>query len=207
MYRNPEMPSHPGGPSPSDLGWIYVAYDVRELNECKIGLTRGSLWARMRDTTNPYYALFAAFRVPSSSHAEILQIEAYLQRKAGGGRPISHFRSGRDSEWYPSSPDSALLYLIEIFPNCFGEAGLVTMDMDGVDFTQCIYLPQLHAEQLSNADGAFAPNLLQFHANGGDWLAGMTPDEISRYRNQFGVRAPSNLVDRICFYLHRRARP
>jgi hypothetical protein len=202
MYVAPNSPTQPGGPNPSDLGWIYVAYDVRQLDECKIGLTRGPLWNRMTETTNPYYALFVAFRVPSPNHFEIHKMERFLQHKAGI-YPIPHFRSGNDSEWYAAAPESALLTLVEVFPNCFGGTGPVRMDSDGADFTECIYLPELNAERLQNFRGAFIPSLLEFHANGGNWLSGITPEQTKRYRNVYFVQAPANLMDRICFYLHR----
>jgi len=202
MYIDPNSPTHPGGPKPSEQGWIYVAYDVRHLEQCKIGLTRGPLWDRMTDTTNPYYALFVAFRVPASSHFEIHKIEAFLQQKAGI-YPVSHFRSGNDSEWYESAPESALLHLIEIFPNCFDDTGPVRMDDCGADFTECIYLPELSAHRLENFRHTFGQDLLAFHANGNHWLNELTPEQIKRYRSVYFVQAPPNLMDRICFYLHR----
>jgi hypothetical protein len=205
MYIDPNSPTQPGGPSPSDNGWIYVAYDVRHLDECKIGLTRGPLWDRMTNTTNPYYALFVAFRVPFSSHFEIGKIEAFLQRKAGID-PILHFRSGNKSEWFATTPVNALLMLIEVFPNCFDNTGPVRMDSDGADFTGCIYLPELSAQRLQSFHGTFVPSLLDFHANGGNWLSGITSEQLKRYRSTYFVQAPAKLMDRICFYLHRRSR-
>jgi hypothetical protein len=175
MYVDPNAPTQPLGPNPFDLGWIYVAYDIRHLNECKIGLTRGPLWNRMTDTTNPYYALFVAFRVPASSHFEIGNIEKFLKHKAGI-YPIPHIRSGNDSEWYRTAPDAALLTLVEVFPNCFGDTGHVRMTSDGADFTECIYLPEISTQRLKNFNSAFVPSLLDFHANGGNWLSGITPE-------------------------------
>jgi len=160
----------------------------------------------MTNTTNPYYGLFAAFRVPVDYHNEIKGIEGFLQR-ATHEYGIPHLRTGNPSEWYRVAPDEALRQIVEVFPNWLGPDGYVQVDEDGVDFTQWIYLPGIDPSRLYMRQyEPFVDELLRYFANGGNWLFGLTHDQITYYRRVLAVNGPSELLDRLCFYLHRARR-
>ncbi|WP_330944128.1 GIY-YIG nuclease family protein [Vibrio diabolicus] len=80
-------------------GWIYICVDPKDISICKIGMTKRELYARMTETTNPDYIVFAAYQVPED---EARAIEKYVHRDLSrfGIDRQSHRMTGRDSEWF-----------------------------------------------------------------------------------------------------------
>ncbi|MDQ0045405.1 GIY-YIG nuclease family protein [Variovorax boronicumulans] len=202
MYVNSEQPSHLGGPGPDELGWIYIAYDARCLDMCKIGFTRGPLWSRFAQTTaNPWYVLFAAFKIPPEDHGEIAKIEKFFHRKIYEA-PIQHLMSNESSEWFPVSPGDALQQLVSAYPRCIQ----VPMDYGEFDFTSIVYFPQVNPDAFADQYGYVAPFLSYNVYGGGYWLAGMTERQTHWARDVNSICAPAILRDRLCFDLVRSGR-
>ncbi len=140
LYFDIDSPSHPGGPSPRERGWIYLCYDPRNLSETKIGTTTRPLWARAWETTtNPYYTLFAAFHIPAALHGEIKSIEGYVTWKcASSNIPLP---SGNPSEWYRTPPGEVLAQMVGRVRNRL--PGVFNWDGES-DYTPFVYLPSIN---------------------------------------------------------------
>lgn len=140
LYIDINNPSHPGGPSPKEHGWIYLGYSCHNLRETKIGHTTRSLYDRMRQTTtNPYYTLFAAFHIPRAFHGQIKAIERYVEWKcAWSNIPLP---SGNPSEWYRTSPGDVLSQMVGRM--CNRLPGILNEDGD-FDYTSFVYLPTIN---------------------------------------------------------------
>ncbi|MBC8742616.1 GIY-YIG nuclease family protein [Paraburkholderia sp. UCT31] len=210
FYLNLDVPSHLGGPNPNWTGWLYLAYDYRHLDQTKIGITTRPIFKRIREsTTNPYYALFAAFHVPNLS--DLTRIENYLHRKFHIGF-VDHLSSGVESEWCTASPPDVLSILVEIIPNVLS----IDWDEEEYDFTRTIYLPEvnpyealLHREHLDEYIRFAAPAMYleELHCKYRRWdarpnflaeLAAMGP------RTPLTITGPQLLLDRVNYDIARR---
>lgn len=141
FYLNKNEPSHPGGPAPSENGWIYLAYDQYKLDITKVGQTRHGLWSRLSTTTeNPHYVVFAAFRVPHHQHPEIEAIEKWLRHKLYSIQ-IPHAGSTNKSEHVRVAPDDALGMVVGEFPNA---VRLPRNEDIEYDFTEHVFLPEVN---------------------------------------------------------------
>lgn len=212
FYLNSDVPSHSGGPSPTSLGWIYLTYDYRHLDQTKIGLTTRSIFKRIREsTTNPYYALFAAFHVPN--HSILVRIEKYLE-SALRVHFVRHL-SNVESEWCMASPSDVLSSLVELLPNVLD----VDCDEGDYDFTRTIYLPEVNpyeAEYLADEQmdqyirfAAPARYLEELRLNYRRWDARPNfLEEIAAMgsRSPLTITGPQVLLDRVNYDLARRGR-
>ncbi|WP_318827328.1 hypothetical protein [Burkholderia cepacia] len=148
VYIDIESPSHRGGPSPRESGWIYLCSDPYNIEKTKIGSTTRSLWDRTwQTTTNIYYTLFAAFHIPSELHSEIKDIETYLRRNCAWGR--MELPNGNPAEWYATSPGDVLSQIVERLPNRV--LGIFNDNLE-LDFTSYIYLPSINPYHYRDLD-------------------------------------------------------
>lgn len=120
----------------NQAGWIYICMDLRHLNECKIGMTKRSLYKRLSETGNPNYMLVKAYKVPL---IEALKIEQYLHRQISYKRQC-HFINGYNSEWFCCSPAEAAKVIEPELAKCLG----VYYDEDGnYDLSPITFKPSL----------------------------------------------------------------
>lgn len=139
FYLNSDAPSHPGGPSPKESGWLYLAYDYHDLNKTKIGITTRPILERIRESTlSPGYALFAAFHVPD--HSKLDGVEKYIRWKLHTYF-VPRLSSGKKSEVCTETPSDVLGFVVGKLPNYIE----IERDVDGeYDFTKTIYLPKVN---------------------------------------------------------------
>jgi len=138
FYSDSISPSHRGGPSPRNSGWLYLGYDYTKLHLTKIGVTTGPVFSRINNSTvNPDYLIFCAFNLHVSLD-ELKIIERYVSNKT---RSFNKSRpTGRKSEWWHISPHDALSIIVEKLPNIFS----LERDEGGeVDYTKIIYMPKI----------------------------------------------------------------
>ena len=90
----------------SVTNWIYIGFDLRNNNECKVGLTTGKLSTRASGSQNPYYALLYAFKIKEGiAPQKVKEIEnSVINYLSQSFRRINHFSSQRLSEWFEVNP-------------------------------------------------------------------------------------------------------
>lgn len=157
-YYNHRLPTHSGGPSPEQRGWLYLCYDYSRIFETKIGVTAGTLFGRVNSSTENYrYVIFCAFHLPFSLR-ELKKIESYVSRTI---RALNLRRpTGRKSEYWDISPPDAMSIILERLPNC---AELARDDGLETDYTNVLYLPRVHPHHTSGAINNFE-NLVRMAA-------------------------------------------
>lgn len=138
FYINTLTPSHRGGPSPRNNGWLYLGYDYTKLHLSKIGVTTGPLFARINSSTvNPDYVILCAFNL-NATLDDLKIIEGYVSNKT---RSFNKPRpTGRKSEWWHIAPHDALSIIVEKLPNVFS---FERDDGGEVDYTNIIYIPDV----------------------------------------------------------------
>lgn len=99
---------------PLENAWLYIAIDIRDMSMAKIGLTRReSPESRIAQgkTYNPFLTLFTSYELSKctygSSQKELNDIESYIHGRCIFGNAIKHLYTGRNSEWFPISPEKA----------------------------------------------------------------------------------------------------
>lgn len=115
--------------------WLYIAIDIRNLRQCKIGITtRESPITRIREgrTSNPYYLLFTAYNLSEmiASRSELENFERHAREKVG--TPVFRVASGNNSEWRYEDPRSAELVIEHLIINSFQKNGNILFDEDGL---------------------------------------------------------------------------
>lgn len=209
IYLDNGQPSHPGGPNPKDEGWIYIAYDYRDLTMAKIGITKRPIFDRIfQSTTNPCYMLFAAFRAKGDLLKELPAMEKYFTRKFRL-YPFIH-PSGQKLEWWPISPPNALKTIVEKLSNVGFTNGLGSQD--GWDFTEIVYFPKIdpysHHVKLINRDGLVwmaMPDLFLQEVFSGNrpYLNIIELDQKIKSGNasdEYFLQKPSILINRLNYY-------
>ena len=102
-------------------GWIYICMDIKVTNECKVGMTRRSLYKRITETGNPDYMIVKAYKVPQNEMPAIKKLEKYLQRELGKVYTRKrHFITGKKSEWFRCSPVEATKIIEDNLARCLG---------------------------------------------------------------------------------------
>lgn len=94
--------------------WLYIAIDIRDLTTCKIGLT-SKAHPRMRlaegKTYNPFLELYTIYELSATtwgcSREELQDIESYIHNRHIFGAALRFPESGRDTEWFRTTPDEA----------------------------------------------------------------------------------------------------
>ncbi|WP_175888358.1 GIY-YIG nuclease family protein [Burkholderia contaminans] len=90
----------------SDIGWIYIARNIRNPHEAKVGKTTIKLGTRASSTGNPYYALLCAFKIKEGVSPDTIEaIEKSTHRMLDENfERIYHVSSGEKSEWFIADP-------------------------------------------------------------------------------------------------------
>ncbi|AVR17215.1 GIY-YIG nuclease family protein [Burkholderia sp. SIMBA_043] len=93
----------------SDDGWIYIGVNTQNLNEAKVGKTKGQLTTRSSSTGNRHYTLLCAFKIREGVSSETIgEIERSTHRMLEEKYERFKFPvSGRKSEWFGVNPHRA----------------------------------------------------------------------------------------------------
>lgn len=115
--------------------WLYIAVDIRNLTECKIGITtRQNPQIRIREgrTSNPFYLLFTAYNLTplNVDASELKKFERHVRKKVG--QPVWRVASGNESEWRYEDPRNAELVIDHHIINTFTYNGKNLFDEDGM---------------------------------------------------------------------------
>lgn len=90
---DPEI-MQPQGPSPENVGWVYVKADMTNIQIAKVGYTSGTIPDRLRETGNAFLVLHSAFLLGNQAKA----IERSVFTRLPGQR-IAHLATGWESEF------------------------------------------------------------------------------------------------------------
>jgi len=106
----------------NECGWIYICIDLRDSIAFKVGLTKGNnIFNRISETTNPYYMLVRAYRIPDSYISDLgckqrsfrtsdwYYLERYIHKELEKSHHrVRHCMTGSPSEWFEGDLESAI---------------------------------------------------------------------------------------------------
>lgn len=138
-------------------GWVYICIDSREPNECKVGMTTRPLAERICETTNPYYLLVKAYKVPAD---EAYSLEQHLHKELDKHfRRNYHLMSRGKAEWFFCSAEKA----IEVIEHPLAKCLRMQSEYGEPNLSSIVYRPPVTV--LYPLWSIIDPNLYSYYEN------------------------------------------